>query len=142
MSEKQIANLSIYRVTNTETGDRRWTVAVFAEEACKALDWPEADCHVVRLDAKRHTRPDGVKGLMVAVPCLVCPYQYAECQKPPQEPCPTRSNAPDLKEWLAQVTAAHLCNHVGQPIFKGDYESCLMWLTLPAAIDYVNLQPH
>lgn len=142
MSERKIANLSIYRITNRLSGDRRWTVAVFAQEACKALDWPEADCHVVRLDTRHHTRPDGVKGQMVQVPCRVCPYQYAECQKPPEQPCPAWSRTPDLDTWLKAVSRAHLCDHVGQPIFKIDYESALMWLTLPAAIDYVNLQPH
>ena len=113
MSENERDKKNLYEVTNRVTGDKRLTIANTAQQACELQDWMVGDCFVTLY----RTLPGQYRGEkrsdLVAVPCEICPYQYAECAKPAGAECPVTSAVPDLIEWLKKISQAHLCDHVG-----------------------------
>ncbi|MBA7563525.1 hypothetical protein ES708_05184 [subsurface metagenome] len=135
MSETEAQELKIYELTNKDTGERHLSVSTNAQDACKQAGWLIGDCYVNQQKPKRKAGGDGHSALMVKIPCLTCPFQYAECRKPATEECPTRPSAPELQNWLKQATEAHLCDYVGQELSKIDYQLGQKWLPMEQAIE-------
>ncbi|GAI52549.1 unnamed protein product, partial [marine sediment metagenome] len=96
----------LYEVNHRLTGERHYAVSDNPQDACLQAGWPSGDCHVVEQKPlckyDKHERAI----LLVKIPCQVCPYHYAECDKPADAECPTRPETPDLDEWLKQVRKA------------------------------------
>ncbi|GAJ18094.1 unnamed protein product, partial [marine sediment metagenome] len=118
MSDNGNQDLKIYEVTQKLTGEKRYQAAVTTEDACKQTGWLIADCFAIPQKPRYKSIPDHEGIYLVRLPCLTCPFQYAECLKPDSEDCPTRPNAPELQEWLKQAAQAHLCTYVGQGLAK------------------------
>ncbi|KKN21797.1 hypothetical protein LCGC14_0921770 [marine sediment metagenome] len=126
--------LSIYEVTHRETGKKSYQAATTAEDACKLAGWLIGDCFVNPQKPKYKHHDKGESELLVKIPCLTCPFQYAECRKPGTEECPTRPKAPELQEWLKQATESHLCPYVGEALKKTDYNLGQKWLPMEEAV--------
>ena len=135
MSENNGENLSIYEITNRTTGSKHFVADSSPQNACEQLGWLIEDCYVNLQEPQSHWTKD--KGILrlVKIPCRVCPFQYAECIKPPQLVCPVRPAAPELKEWLILVTDAHVCPHVGVSLSKKDYGLGQKWLDKHQAVE-------
>ncbi len=127
--------LKIYEVHNRDTGEKHYSVATNTEDACKLIGWQIGDCFVSEVKPQRKARGDNHSALLVKIPCQVCPFQYAECRKPPREQCPVQPNAPELKEWLKQAAQAHLCQYYGQELLNNDYHLGQKWLPMEQAIE-------
>ncbi|GAI78175.1 unnamed protein product [marine sediment metagenome] len=127
--------LQIYEVTNRDTGERHLAISYNAQDACKQAGWLIGDCFTVEQKPTRKPTPDGETGLLYKVPCRVCPFRYGECKKPADKECPVRPNAPELKEWLKQITEARLCHYSGQELSEKDYHSNHKWIPLEQAIE-------
>ncbi|MBA7714342.1 hypothetical protein ES703_123362 [subsurface metagenome] len=141
MNTSEAKELKLYEVTHRATGEKHFTVDHNAQDACSQAGWAIADCYVIeqkplaKLD--KHERAI----LFVKVPCQVCSYQYAECNKPDDAECPTRPQTPDLTEWLRQTSKAHLCPHAGQDLAKRDYHNRLKRVSLQQAINELSSTP-
>lgn len=134
MSQEQEQELKIYEVTHRATGVKHFKAATNAEDACKQAGWSIGDCYVVAQKPRVKPIPDHEPMLLVKIPCKTCPFQYAECLKPANEKCPVQPTAPDLQEWLKQVTQAHLCQHYGQDLIMKDYNLGQKWVPMEKAI--------
>ena len=130
--------LKIYEVHNRDTGQKHFSVATNAQDACKLLGWMVGDCFVSEVKPQRKARGDNHSALLVKIPCQVCPFQYAECRKPPREQCPVQPNAPELKDWLKQAAQAHLCQYYGQELLNNDYHLGQKWLPMEQAIEELS----
>jgi len=130
--------LKIYEVHNRNTGQKHYSVATNAEDACKLIGLQTGDCFVSEVKPQRKARGDNHSALMVKIPCLVCPFQYADCRKPFTEQCPVQPNAPELKDWLKQAAKAHLCQYYGQELSNNDYHLGQKWLPLEQAIEELS----
>lgn len=125
----------IYEVNNLVTWEKSRQVATNTQDACKQAGWLIGDCAVQLLPTKRDRSAGMGLRLLVKLPCRVCPYQYAECKKPDDAECPTRSELPEITDWLVQAAKAHLCPHVGEEITKTDYLLHQKWVPIPQAIE-------
>ncbi|MBA7537889.1 hypothetical protein ES705_30160 [subsurface metagenome] len=135
MSETETQELKLYEITHRTTGVKSCQTATTAEDARKQTGWQIDDCFVREVKPQRKARGDDHSALMVKIPCVVCPFQYAECRKPATEECPTRPSAPELQNWLKQAAEAHLCNFYGQGLSKTDYQLGQKWLPMEQAIE-------
>ena len=135
MSQDKNKELKIFELTNKDTGERHLSVSTNAQNACKQAGWPIGDCYVMEQQPRWKGGKHGDSTMLVKIPCLVCPFQYAECRKPLAEDCPTRPKAPELQEWVKQAAEAHLCNYVGQDLPKTDYHLGQKWLPMEQAIE-------
>lgn len=134
MSQNNTEKLRIYKITHRTTGARLYQVASNAEDALSLANRIPADCFIVELKPRRMPVPDHETIVLYKIPCDVCPYQYAVCDKPEDVECPTRYDIPDLKEWLKRASEAHLCPHVGIELYKIDYNLHQKWVPLEQAI--------
>lgn len=126
--------LKIYEVTNRVTGERRVVAAKSAQEACEQEGWLIGDCYVQEQTPRFEKLDNGSRAFLVKVPCKVCPYQYAECVSPAEIECPCRPNIPDFNRWLSEASKAHLCDYVGVPLKREDYNLLQKWTTIDEAI--------
>jgi len=133
-------NLRIYEITHRTTGEQRFVPHVNAEDACKQIGWPVGDCYINPVKPRRHLTPHNGFQSLVEIPCVTCPFQYAECKKPIDQECPTRPSAPELQNWLLQATEAHLCGFVGDELAKKDHEKVRKWVKMEDAVK--ALTPH
>jgi len=134
MNETETQELKVYEVTNRETGEKHYSVSTNAQDACEQAGWQIGNCYVVEQKPKRSLDAETPSQLVVKIPCLTCPFQYAECIKPEEAECPIQHNAPELNEWLKQVTKAHLCPYVGVELKKKDYLLRQKWVTIEEAV--------
>jgi len=134
MSTNESTELKIYDIHNRSTGERQFSVATNAQDACNLSGWQIGDCFVVEAKVRRKPVPGQETMLLLSIPCQTCPYQYAECRKPADKYCPCRPKTPDLKRWLSEATQAHLCDFVGQSLKKKDYNLQRKWLQMDEAI--------
>ena len=121
MGETPTEGMKLYEVTNRITGEKRLTAANTAQQACELHGWMIGDCFVILYRTRTGQYRGEPHGDLVAVPCEVCPYQYAECIKPVGTECPVTSDVPDLQEWLKKISLAHLCLHVGEDMGKTNH---------------------
>ncbi len=121
MSNNGDQQLKIYELHNRDTGEKRYAVGVNQMDCCRLIGWKIGDCFITEVKEQRGHGKAGDPPLKVRIPCQVCLYQYAECQKPAREQCPCRPESPDLNEWWRQAAEAHLCDFVGQELNKNDY---------------------
>lgn len=130
--------LKIYEVTNTVTGEKHYSVSNNVQDACNLTGWSRWDCFAIESKPARHHPIGHPTGLLIRLPCEICPYQYAECRKPEDVECLVRSELPELADWLKQATKAHLCEHIGQELEKTDYLLRQKWLTVEEAINELS----
>ncbi|GAI62230.1 unnamed protein product [marine sediment metagenome] len=135
MSEPEIQEVKIYIITNRSTGKKSYQEALNAEDACKQTGWLIGDCFVREVKPRYEARGGDHSALVVKIPCQTCPYQYAECLKPPDQDCPCRLKTPDLGEWMREITKSHLCQFVGEELTKTDYHLGQKWLPIAQAIE-------
>lgn len=140
MEGKGKHDIKIYEVINRDTGEKSYQPATNAEDACKQAGWLIGDCFVREQKPRHKPVPDHEPLVLVKIPCKVCPYQWAECKKPPAEKCPCQREMPDLNEWLKEITKAHLCEFVGKELAKTDYRQGQKWLTIAQAIQELSPQ--
>jgi len=133
--------LQIYEVTNRDTGIKSYQAATNAEDACKQAGWLIGDCYVVVQTPKRPKKANNTAGLLVHLPCNVCPYQYSECAKPDSAICPHRPDSPELSQWLKQVSHASTCPYKGIDLTASDYRPGQKWLPLTDAISELSSKP-
>jgi len=134
MSENNGENQSIYEITNRTTGTKHFVADTNPQNACEQLDWLIEDCYVNLQKPQSHwTKDKGVLKL-VKIPCLICPFQYAECKKPLQLVCPVKPCAPELKEWLIQAMEARNCPYVGVSLSKKDHQLAQKWVEKGEAV--------
>ncbi len=126
--------LKIYEITHRDTGEVSYQPARTAEEACKQAGLTIGDCNVRPTDPRYRHHRKGEPTLLVKIPCETCHYQYAECKKPAEADCPTRSQLPELVDWLKQAAKAHLCTHQGEGLTKEDYQKRQKWVPIEDAI--------
>jgi len=141
MSNNEHQELKIYEVNHRTTGDKSYQAARTAEDACKQAGWLIGDCFIVEQPPRRKPVPDHDTMLLVKIPCLTCPFQYAECRKPIAEKCPTQPSAPELQDWLKQAAQAHLCDYVGESLTKKDHNLGQKWLPIAEAIKELTPKP-
>lgn len=135
MSDNETTELKIYEITDRATGKKAFKAATTAYDACKQAGWLIGNCYVIEQKARYKPVPDREPLVLARVPCLTCPFQYAECKKPETEYCPTRPHAPELQEWLKQASESHLCPHVGAILTKKDYQFQQKWLPITEALE-------
>jgi len=140
MSETESTELKVYEITNRETGEKSHQAASNAEDACKQAGWLIGNCYVVLAIHHRTLDSQNEPVVLVRISCQVCPYQWAECKKPPRRICPCRREMPDLNEWLAEITKAHLCEFVGEELTKTDYRQFQKWTPIAQAIKELSPQ--
>lgn len=126
--------LKIYEITHRTTGDKIYQVALSAEDAYQRSGRIPADCFITEQKPRRKPVPDTATLILYRIPCEVCPYQYATCDKPEHAECPIQTNVPDFKEWLKRAAEAHLCPHVGIALHKTDYNLHQKWVSLEQAL--------
>lgn len=141
MSKVKTKELKIYDIINRNSGEKSCQPASTAGNACKQAGWLIGDCYIVEQKPRAGHVPNEGTQLLYKVPCLVCPFQYAECRKPATEECPTQPDAPELQNWLKQATQAHLCNYVGQPLIKKDHNLRQMWCPIDKALEALTPKP-
>ena len=141
MTNTNEQELQIYEVTNRTTGNTSYQPATNAEDACKQAGWLIGDCYVSIHKPRYKPIPDHEGLNLVKLPCLTCPYQYAECQKPPALDCPVRPQAPDIQEWLKQATKTRLCPFVGETLTKKDHNLGQKWIPIEQAIKELTPDP-
>lgn len=134
MTNPEAETQKIYEVTLRETGQRHFSVATNAQDACKEAGWEIGNCYVKELTPTRCPHDPTALHKYVAVHCEICPYQYAECTKKPDDECPCRPQAPDIQAWAIEASKAHLCPYTGIPLTKVDYFRHQKWLSLPEAL--------
>ncbi len=134
MSNNGDQQLKIYELHNRSSGERHFSVATNAQEACSLAGWQIGDCFVSEVKEQRGHSKAGDPPLKVKIPCEVCLYQYTECQKPPREQCPCRPESPDRQEWYRQASQARLCQFTGQELKRHDYNLRLKWCPMEQAI--------
>lgn len=127
MSQNNDTELKIYEFTNKTTGKKHFSMSDNAQDACKQAGWLIDDCLVREIYAELKASDKDPLQTMIATPCQVCPYQYAECTKLTQDECPVRHDTPTLAEWLKNVATAHLCKHTGQELTQKDYYQRRKW---------------
>lgn len=137
MTEPQPAIMSIYRVTNRETGEVRLVPAESQQAAVERLGWLIVECHVIRVQPSFERPFHRQATFMVAVPCRVCHAQYASCNLPDGTDCHLLEGAPDVAEWLKQTLRAHQCDHVGEPLGIADYKKRQSFMPTSDAIAYL-----
>ena len=135
MSINQDQELKIYELTNKNNGEKSYQAATTAEDACKQAGWLIDDCYVNPQNWQYHHNSKAGSQLRYKIPCQVCPFQYAECLRPADNECLVRPNAPELKQWLAQASEAHLCDYAGQELSEKDYHLNQKWIPLEQAIE-------
>lgn len=135
MSNNADQDLKIYEVTLMETGEKSYQPATTSEDACKQAGWLIGDCFVYHQRPIYKIMENNKLRAKVKIPCLTCPFQWAECKKLPEIDCPVQPNAPDLQEWLKQAGQAHLCDYCGQGLSRNDYHAGCKWLPLLQAIE-------
>ena len=126
--------LKIYRVTDSFTGKVSYQAATNTRDACQQAGWLVENCYVVEQTSKTTAGRYSTSTILVKIPCKVCPFQYAECQKPEDGYCPVRPNAPELAEWLKQAARVHMCPFVGDDLRREDYENRQKWVKIEEAI--------
>ena len=136
MNTPEAKDLKIYEVTLTAT-----KAATNAEDACKQAGWLIGDCYVNEQKPRRKPSQTTNNRLLVKIPCNLCPFRYAECKKPPDNPCPVQPTAPELTEWLKQATQANLCHYIGKELSIKDYNLGLKWLPMADAIKELTPKP-
>jgi len=134
MSTNGDGELTIYDIINRTSGQNSCQAAKTADDACKQAGWLIGDCYVIPQKPRYKSVPDHEPLVLVKIPCEVCPFQYAECLKPPDQNCPVQHNAPELNEWLKQIAQAHICNYYGEELNKIDYQKKQKWLPMEQAI--------
>lgn len=134
MDELKRVTVMIYKATNTVTGVCAHIAAKDATEACKALGWDIGETYITVLEPRYTATQKRHGSFLYAVPCDVCPFQYAQCSRPKDRDCQVPHQAPELTEWLKQVSLAHLCPYVGESLDKEDYEKHKCWLPLESAL--------
>jgi len=141
MTTKEEAELKIYEVTHRETGEKAFKAAKSAQEACFKAGWLIGDCFVAEDKPRKKITPGRGTRMLVKMPCLTCPFQWAECLKPAEEDCPTRPTAPELQDWVRQAVEAHLCGYTGVSLDKRDYFLGQKWIELADAITELTSKP-
>ncbi len=121
MSQNEAHELKIYELTDKTTGRHHISVSDNAQDACKQAGWLIGDCSIRDITPPPTQNPNETSPLIHKIPCQVCPYQYAECNKPAEAECPARDNTPDLNEWLKAVAKAHLCQYTGMVLTEKNY---------------------
>lgn len=134
MTSKNDQEPQIYEVTHRLTGEKRYQAATNAEDACKQACWLIGDCFAITQKPRYKPVPDHAPLVLVKLPCEVCPFQYAECLRPPDQDCPAQPNTPELNEWLKQAAQAHLCQYGGDELVRTDYEKGQKWVPIKDAI--------
>ncbi len=134
MTEETEAIKSIYRLTHQDTGAVALIPAFNPKGACTLVGWQVEECHVLKLEPSWISTGHGKQPNMVLIPCQVCPFQYAACDKPPGANCPVNHDAPDAIQWLKQVTQAHLCHFVGDTLIQSDHRRHQKPCTIEEAI--------
>ncbi|MBA7578800.1 hypothetical protein ES708_20665 [subsurface metagenome] len=135
MSTNADQDRKIYEVTLIETGEKSYQAATTSEDACKQAGWLIGSCYVKTQVPRYKNNGKSKLQTLARIPCLTCPFQYAECKKPTEIDCPVQPNAPDLQEWLKQAGQAHLCDYCGQKLSRNDYHTGCKWLPLLQAIE-------
>jgi len=135
MSTNESTELKIYEVHNRSTGEKHLSVATNTQQACNLAEWQIGDCFIVELKPRRQPAPGQETLLLVTIPCQTCPFQYAECRKPPDKDCPCKPKTPDLQRWLVEEAQAHLCDFVGASLKIKDYNLQRKWLPMDKAIE-------
>jgi len=141
MSQNKDQELKIYVIVNRNTGEVVRQAASNAEDACQRAGWLIGDCFVREQQPRYKPVPDHEPLVLVKLPCQTCPYQWAECLKPPEQDCPCRREMPVLNEWLKEISKAHLCEFVGKELAKTDYRLGQKWVTIAQAIKELSPQP-
>lgn len=134
------ATVRFYRITNTDNGETKYTAQESGQAACDYLGWPVSVCFVSELETMNRIGTTSKPTTYVKIPCEVCPYQYATCEKPSEENCPTRRDVPDWREWLKVVASAHLCPHVGKVMVISDHRLHLRWVKTKDALRILSPQ--
>lgn len=134
MEENSSQRQKLYQITNRDTGEERTVVSDNAQDACSSLGWLTGDCHFMLVRGHFKAGKDGEGQLLFEVPCEVCNFQWASCDRPLGQPCPCSIENPDLGKWLLNVTMAHLCEFVGQDLDKKDHQIHQKWVTLDQAV--------
>lgn len=120
----------LYAITLLKEGLGSIQLSISPRLACKQAGWLIDDCYVRELEpVKKFIAGIGWYNA-VPVPCYVCPYQYAVCNKQPADVCPSRPSSPDLKDWLVQVAKAHLCAFIGSDLERKDYMLQQKWIPI------------
>jgi len=134
MSKTESKELKIFELTNKNNGEKHYLAGVNQMDCCRQLGGKIDDYFIVeQKPSYRHGNKEG-KELLVRIPCQVCPFQYAECIKPPEAECVSRPLSPDLQEYLKQTCKSHLCIYVGQSLTKQDYFVQQKWCPMEKAI--------
>lgn len=134
MNSQSEAPQCIYDVTHRDTGEKRSTAALNSQDACIKVGWSTSDCFVVEQKPTRKLSQHHKYLPLYHVPCLVCPFQCGECNKPANEKCPVNPCAPDLKQWLIQASEAHLCPYQGNELDRKDHVLKQKWVPLEEAL--------
>lgn len=124
----------IYRVTHLETGEQSYIASSAPLNACAGCGWQFGDCMVEAVQTFDRRSSKEPLGVYVKLACSVCSFQYAECTLPLDQQCPCSPDTPDWKEWLIQVSKAHLCDHVGVELEHKDYHFHQKWLPMDEAV--------
>lgn len=141
MTKKTATPEHIWRLINKDTGEVAYVPARTVEGACAARSWALPDTYFELLEPVWKTDHDGHRAFMLELPCDVCPYQYAQCLRPPKEECPVHHNAAELKRWLKQITQAHLCKYVGKSLTHKQHENQKVLMSREEAATYLRSRP-
>lgn len=114
-------NLNMYQVINTSTDQARFIADYNRKSACDSLGWDIELCRVIEFSGKHSKSQNPVPQAELTIPCYICPFQYAECQKPTLKLCPVQFECPDLASWMEQAKTARKCPHLGQELNAFDY---------------------
>lgn len=134
-------DLQIYEVTNKNTGQKSYQAAPTAQDACTQAGWMIGDCFTLYQKPRHKPIPNHQSILLVKIPCNTCPYQFAECLKPDNDECPTKTETQDLDDWRQQAARAYLCTHTGKKLAKTDYHLGQKWVTMEQAIKELTAKP-
>jgi len=141
MNPSDTKEVKLYEIINRSSGQKSYQPASNAEDACSQAGWLPGDCFILEQKPRRKSAPGQEEKLLVRIPCHICPFQYCECRKLDSDDCPIQPTSPELKEWLKQATAAHLCDFVGQLLTKKDHRLGQKWLPLEEAIHELTPKP-
>lgn len=114
-------NLKLYQITNITTDQMRFIADYNRQSACDSLGWDFKLCQVIEFSGKHSKSQYPIPQAELTIPCHICSFQYAECQKPTLKLCPVQLECPDLASWMEQAQTAHKCPHRGQELSAFDY---------------------
>jgi len=140
MSTTPGTKLTLFMLVERVSGERHLVIAVDIPSACQQAGVNQEDVIASPAKPTFRKRKGGGLDFLVSVPTRTCPYQYAACKLPADQPCTLMPYHPDLHQWLKSATAAHLCQYTGVPMFKDDHALMRKWVTMEEAIALLSRQ--